>query len=424
MAEPAPATGIGTAQDPIILQPIQVVSTQPSSQAQKKGDLPRQICRMIASWKTSTRKPPFSMAEMVVMCLVLEGEQKKQDVHFWILTNFGYYGRKALHFVSTINTDSRVWNLKEKATAQLEAVFRALDTPVHHKRNGIDDPEDDSAEHWATSRGLWAVNSLGEARIFLRRHFVAPVSTAFRFLDLPAELRLKIYELALCLPKSGISVSSGRVKELVPLSKNYNQPFKGFDRLPNFSTSNWRPPLSFLHCAPPASHLALLQVSKQVFEEAMPVFFGDNLFVFNSLPRMRDFLDATPKIRRNNISRMAFPIEVRWKSVLPKVTKVLATLTHLKELDIWIDEKDFKSEQKITAAFPGYHMPGFTALRTIRGLKAVRFHGDCPDIKKALEGVVTTPKNVKPKTTRKRKPVAPAEANKGKKAKATVGSAL
>ncbi|CAK1367675.1 hypothetical protein CB0940_11553 [Cercospora beticola] len=408
----------------------QQIATLPSSQsnlsseAQKLVDLQAEVRSVIEPFRKPDKKPPFSLAEIVVICLVIMGELSKEAIHFWMVTKFRYYAQKALAFHTKLGGASVGWGPTEEISVEFEKIFSELDLPIHRKIDGKKLPEGDPVKFPTSDGSKWALNSLSAARGYLHRFLRASSSQHFRLMDLPTELRLRIYEMALLLPRSGVNVNTGPYVEptFSTFSKDYEKPFPGLSRWPGRITV-WQLPRVSIRCSPPALHLALLQVSKQIYQEAMPVFYGDNLFVSENIGRLRDFLKRTPEARRMHIRYLAFSIEVGFKAELSKVAKMVAALPYLKELDIWIDEEHFKSVQVSTAGLPGFRISGFTALRSIPSLIDIRLHGNCPTIQEALEKLKEEAKakakakekaekekaNKKLRAPRKRKAIAPTE---------------
>ncbi|GIZ49146.1 hypothetical protein CKM354_001218200 [Cercospora kikuchii] len=414
--------------------PATLASSQSNlpSEAQKLADLQAEARIVIEPFRFPEKKPPFSLAEIVVICLILNGEMSKRAIHFWIVNKFHYYCTKALAFLTKFDWDISDRHKVDAVSVEFEKIFSELDPPIHHKTDGEELVEGDPVQSPSSDGGTWVLNSLSAACGYLHRLLRAASSEHFRLMDLPTELRLRIYGMALLLPRSGVNVNSGRYVEttLSTFSKDYEQPFPGLVRWPHRITT-WQSPRVSIRCSPPATHLALLQVSKQIYQEAMPVFYGDTLFVCENIGRLRDFLKTTPETRRMHIRYLAFSIEVGFKAELSKVAKMVAALPYLKELDIWIDEEQFKSVQASTAGLPGFRISGFTALRSIPSLKDIRLHGNCPNIQKALAKLMKEAKkkarakekaekekakekemakaNKKSRAPRKRKAIAPTE---------------
>lgn len=176
-----------------------------------------------------------------------------------------------------------------------------------------------------------------------------------------------------------------------------------------------------MNCPAPAVHLALFAVSKAVFKEAMPVFYGGNLFVCEDVVDLYRLLSTLREHCRHHLRHITFSITKQCKPKATKAFKLLATLPRLKELDIWIHEPSFSTEGKGHVGLSGFLLPGFPHLRRVRGLKAVRFHGDCATVTGVLGKEMLKPKEEKEKkkaVVRKRKAVSLTE-TKAKKAKLT-----
>ena len=375
------------------------------SESQQKRNLEKRLREAIAPYKNGYTMPPFSFPELLVIAVVLNKWRKsKKGIHHWILQNFGYYRELALINQSNLgkhNDPNR--KLAMRLSEDINEAFMDFEAPLFRQQQE-DIHADDKLLYPESSidAGRWVVQSPAAAKHFLRRHLVtAPArSRACRFMALPTELRLRIYEYALLFPKSGVQIQDRytRPKTLLAFSKDYD---KAATRV-LASGQMSRGVRSQDYCLPRrlngpliSSHLALFSVNKEIYQEAMPVFFGDNLFVCKSTRDLHDLLFGTTEERRNHIRYIAFSIIHDCKHYAAKTFKLLATLPRLRHLDIWINEDSFKTDKKGLAGLPGFVLPGFPALRSMRGLEAVRFHGECDTIKNVLEAEMTKPKKEK-----------------------------
>ncbi|KAI5358682.1 hypothetical protein Slin14017_G109650 [Septoria linicola] len=375
--------------------------------------LEKDLQAVTRQYTKSDVKPPFSMPEMLVMGIVLgkRDGMTLNGLHYWLLDYFGYYRNATLRIASGLSNSlsEACRTLKfdiSVALSDLDAPLFRAEMPFH---------EDDSDRWSAGNGGRWVVESPSAARGYLHRVLTERSQTHFRLMDLPVEPRLRIYDYALSLPKSGVQVETRRFghANLRVFSKDYD---RGHIRVCQM-TAYFLP--RSLSAPASTAHLELFQVSKAVYGEAMPVFFENNLFVRDDTVDLSEFLHRTSEARREHIRKIAFCLTGKPSSA-PTAFEMLSSLLRLKELDVWINEDDYKTEKKGLVGLPGYYISGFPALRAVRGLKAVRFHGNCEVVKAALEGEMTKPKVEKKLTTRERKAVGSTTGTaKGKKAKAT-----
>lgn len=134
-------------------------------------------------------------------------------------------------------------------------------------------------------------------------------------------------------------------------------------------------------CRAPTTYRALLQVSKQVFQEAMPVFYGGNNFVFPTLERMLWFLERTPESRRNHVNHINFHYESFEVTDAARAFRFLKEISKLRKLDVVIGISLRCCIRPLWgSSSPQYssllEVPGIDTLGTVRGLKEVRFHAD------------------------------------------------
>lgn len=112
--------------------------------------------------------------------------------------------------------------------------------------------------------------------------------------------------------------------------------------------------------------------------------------------------------------------------------RALRDIRFLRELDICINEAAWKAVQNNTYTAPEYRnilkIPGIPVLQSFRGLKAVRFHGDCetfkslaPEMTKEVMEVAMMPRKRKAKSGDNKAAVdgedGPAKRTRGRKAK-------
>lgn len=391
------------------------------SELDQKKDLERRVRKRIAPYKNYTEVlPPFSFPEMIVMGIVCSNWNRGvPGLHYWIMQNFGYYRNLAMMYESGYGGER---DMRRAANVHLDfaSAFSDLDLPIFRPK--FQGPrEDEEVTYEVFSSGRWAAGPAATVSQFLRPCLLGESNSRspFRLMDLPAELRLRIYEYALLLPKSGVQVSHkgpGGFAGLHAFSRDYNRPPT---RVSAYGPDRGARLPSRLKCPAPAVHLALFAVSKAVYKEAMPVFYGGNLFVCEDVQDLYRLLSRLREHCLHHLRHITFSITKRCKPMATKAFKLLATLPRLKELDIWIHEPSFSTEGNGYVGLSGFLLPGFPQLRRVRGLKAVRFHGDCPTVNSVLGKEMLQPKKEKKKAVvRKRKAVS-LTGTKAKKAKLT-----
>ncbi|KAK4549697.1 hypothetical protein LTR36_004998 [Oleoguttula mirabilis] len=157
-----------------------------------------------------------------------------------------------------------------------------------------------------------------------------------------------------------------------------------------------------LKCRPLTEILALLQVNKQIYQEALPVFYSVNTFICYSIHELDKLLKCASESRRKHIGHIIFNYSPSDTQPASSAFRLLKTVEHLRKLDItvdesaWLDVKNRKGEP----AYPDLEkLPGLATLRIIRGLKTVTFHGDCEKLRAYLVPEMTKPKSKKKAST-------------------------
>lgn len=116
-----------------------------------------------------------------------------------------------------------------------------------------------------------------------------PVTEYFRFTDLPAELRNKIYECMLEEPED-IKMSShlprDYPKRAVRDGFTHHHPGMELSK----TTGKWK--------GNPPSNYAILRVSKQILQEAAPIAYGNNAFRFNDMSDLKLWLEGVGTMRK------------------------------------------------------------------------------------------------------------------------------
>lgn len=275
----------------------------------------------------------------------------------------------------------------EKVFSQLEAPLRK----VGGEEGGVD-----------LKRDLWVV-PVNEARLFLRRVFAVATpgekkdAKPFRLLDLPAELRERIFELVVALPKSSVRVRhSFNDQRLITLSartRNYDLPLDITipDQEYGFS------------CMLPSRLLAFLRTNQQVYREAQHLFYSVNTFSCEDQKELFYFLQALPAEKRSHLRHVAFEYKAElpkcWREMGVSAMEMLKECEFLRELDVKIDEGawlGFRTKSSNKQIFANVlKIPGMKELGSLRGLKRVGWHGNCEELKKLFGNVMLKSEEIK-----------------------------
>ncbi|KAK4496109.1 hypothetical protein PRZ48_012088 [Zasmidium cellare] len=399
---------------------------------QLREELKDELRQLIKPWKNTTTKPPLTAEELIVIGMVLGSSSTCTAVMVqqFIIREFRYYTNLALACTSFVDSTFYQYSRhaskrkSEKFVRECDMVYRQFDVPFQ-KAN---------MSSW---RHKYSV-STAATRIFLQDRLSSSSKAdrpqkPFPFLRLPAELRNRIYGLVLQFPKSGLCVKVKREEIGSARPKTWPIPAKfsvlrkkreGFDQIKWSELSEaYRDyaadadlmdlPERVLYCPPAATYLNLLRANKQIFNEAMPIFYSTNKFIFPRVTELYWFLEATPAARRKHIECVGFHYLACDTKYVNAAFRMLKDIPHLRELDIAMDEDDWKRETNRKSSTPKYpdllKIPGMFTLRSFRGLEAVRFHDNCDTFKVLIPEMTSEKKKAKAPVKRPRKRKAQAD---------------
>lgn len=378
-------------------------------------------------------EPKHSVEQLAVIAVLFKAGKSWKEAFYWTLETFPYWNDESVDFIAYGSDGEDLHNI-EKFRLDFQRAFKSLEVPIT-RIGGRPVHESDSFD-----TDGWAVETTA-ARVFLGLCNIPPIPASrfpslskaaknakqFRFLDLPAELREKIYAYTLDLPSSGVALEtrpqrtdSARGPRLIARTRELNSTIEAADWFPE----EFDPTLSmqarissakaFIEGPHLAEHLALSLINRQISEEALAYFYKNTHFVFRTFEDLQTFLDKTPRDRRDMIRHVSFilhPREHRTHTkqcarVLPTM-RILTGMKGLRELDIWMWKDAFDEvwskggrgkKWKDLAKFPGV-----VALRAMRGLQKVTVHGDCNEVKAILEKEMILEKEAKKKRASKKR---------------------
>lgn len=145
-------------------------------------------------------------------------------------------------------------------------------------------------------------------------------------------------------------------------------------------------------------HLALLLVNRQVHQEAMPVFYQNNLFYFWHFPDLSRFVSGMSTSRLSQLRRLFFDYGRSGMGCYGAEDSIcmtgLAAVVKPSQLVVNIDEKYWYTMSVKTYMSMGRQHP-FTDAQDIPGMQAIAImarkarklevYGDCPKVKEYLE---------------------------------------
>jgi hypothetical protein len=212
----------------------------------------------------------------------------------------------------------------------------------------------------------------------------------FRLMDLPLRIRLKIYSYVLSMPTAhGWIIDQDYTANA---SQLYNAALKNSSlsplRLRTLAAPRWS-----LFSRPLQEVLSIISTSKEIYNEAMPVFYGNNTFRFDSCATLYGFLSGLPT-RRSFIKNVILTYEPSlYDRNCDKAFQLLAQ-TNLKRLYLKLNEAHAVNLGDGCGNVA--RMPGFYTLERIRGLNELSFSGDFQRSKKFLRRMVEPRIDAKP----------------------------
>ena len=340
------------------------------------SSLAEDLENLISPWTESETQPPFSTVELAVMALAIKGKALTfTDIIEWVIGTFRYHHKHR----DTIRGHRDV----EFSAYAVGEALRGLDAPVSEGL-GVIGPR------------VWTI-ALPEARIFFAARLRAPeaaqIEQPFPLLRLPPELRLKIYEMVLALPPSGICLTSVSNVQTSPAGhcsvlrrSVFRASTRSYDTAMDYASiaSSGKFDKLLFRSRPATVLLALLQCCKQIFSEAVHIFYSINHFYCGSLFSLAAMLEQTPAGRRKYIKHISFAWHPYAEGDSAKAFRLLKEAEGLQRLDIMTSESAWEKSVKIRGKQRGakrhvdlLKLPGLATLRTVRGIPAVNFHGDC-----------------------------------------------
>ncbi|KAI7534924.1 hypothetical protein KC331_g12296 [Hortaea werneckii] len=352
--------------------------------------LRNEVREVIRAYTTADEEPPFSGGELIVMALIdTDGDTLPTDgILRCVINTFKYY--------HDVFIDKALQNLGADLDFQdglgagvfknITEAFTEYELPIRESRV-MGEKRDPT---------LWSVSTQA-ARVYLR-HWLEPAREGvFPFLDLPPEIRNTIYEPPFTFPSSGIHVQEAderkgfdvffleRIDEHGPCGRKWsNSLVKGNEFIIKRSMDNI---------------LALLCVNRQVYEEAMPLFYMLNTFHFDHYSfELQKFVESMPKSRFKHLRKLHFDftetIEEWLVDYWPDITEALSGKA-VGFAELWISMTDDawlgrgskarqlrKSGRRTSRYSCIEEIPGFIDLAVaVARAEVVQWEGECPLIR-------------------------------------------
>ncbi|KAM3417165.1 hypothetical protein BST61_g5427 [Cercospora zeina] len=257
-----------------------IASTSTSLRLQPTPELrplKEELLELIGQWRDNTdTEPPFTAGELIVIVLVLNDleSQSRSKIYREILSTFKYYGVAAWRAYA--NALSAQEDMGDSDSPHLEDAVGGFHDSMRDFELPMTSVMQDGGE-------VYTIDGPA-ARVYLRKHLEPPRQGVFNFMGLPAELRESVLKMLLVFPKPALTLDHGfgdlsQVAKLGLLSREDKAD-------PTYGTVS-RPSHTKILAEPLEKTLAVLGVSNQMRDEALPIFYGQNAFRFGSLEHLR-----------------------------------------------------------------------------------------------------------------------------------------
>ncbi|KAI7011502.1 hypothetical protein KC318_g5150, partial [Hortaea werneckii] len=342
------------------------------------------IQKAIAFYKNKIYKPPFTPDELFTMAVAVTGRPvTKGQVLKWVFANFQHY--RSMIEEEFVDDDPKqlvgpgYWRRPERDSDRFRTSINEvprnyeLYLKARHAQNG---PDSYTMTVASCERILFKVLSSKQE---LNRK-------AFRFMDLPPELRNTIFDLVFQYPRSGLLFEAKGQKTA------FVGPPAHRDALPYIKLQ------TLSKTARITDVLAPLLVNRQFYEEAKSCFFAINHFLFADGYTMSLTLNKIPESQRRHIHHLTLDYGIG-SYKLTKARKAIALLATcgLKKLNVYLDEEEWKElgttrrGRAFKYSLDIMNIPGLRKLRTMRGLEEVHFYG-CPTVEALIKADMLKPK--------------------------------
>lgn len=353
-------------------------------------DLNAEIKAIVKLHASRTRVPPFSSAELAVMAWVcckidLEIVTEKQ-IFKWVVKKFRYYADLAAedsyNLVSSPKRRHRTRYLQVFYNNMASELF-LHEVPMYPICVELDSDDDDVLLGLRDSQMY--ISTLVRARTFLRRALGNETREFRRFLDLPVEIRLMIY--------AEVFRYEGKIEFTNPML-HLPAPRRAI-RNTSYSPQHVRDHTYAFDedlCTLPAERdkvtglsgeiMSLLLVNRQIFEEAMPVFYNINTFHVKGIQDLARMLRLCGARRRVYFSRIDF--EHRYsgtKDISKKVFKMLAEVKQLQHFTVRANDEIHLRGYRAYDADDTAWMDLLCDLKCL----SVELLGDCPRIEAYMQ---------------------------------------
>ncbi|KAG9666795.1 hypothetical protein KCU98_g9278, partial [Aureobasidium melanogenum] len=344
-----------------------------TSAERRSKDAIKARIKKIVQKRQSRRRCKLSDEELVLLALANSSDQ-------WLMTaqigefamSNSFFQKQAAQFLfgrtSLHASPQGIGSLPSR----IESYLRTYGIPVHSK------VDDENNKVYSMTAG--AAYALLEGSYKKRSKATEKKLTTCPLLEIPIEIRMKIYHLVLKV--SGFRLLVGTQSLSVYDDKITTWESRSQDALK-------MPPLN--------NFLALLSVNKQVYNEAMPEFYHENHFQFRDMGSMKNFLHNIGSERRKHMRNVS--VSYYNLSAAAAGARLLAESDTLQKLTLTISAtKDPAGHFTVNSSRRRFssltQIPGFSSMKRLRGVQQLVFNPRLEhDVVDAfLRPIITAPK--------------------------------
>lgn len=373
-------------------QHSQIRTSDRTDKMASETGLKNAVLQAFKPWRESEERPPFTQEQLVVIALTLSGEPltRKQMLH-WQASMFPYYREAVFEYFWSQSQYGTRSGVASKMCMEQQSVLGSYELPVTQ----IPIEECDQLMYRINKPAAWTI-----LQTFLPRS-----EEVFRFLDLPSELRIRIYEMIFKPPPSGLKVrcypESGRRRlGMMVDTKDFSEPFS--------MAQHMQKPGDGFRVRKLSKYHHVLLINKQISKEAMPYFYSANTFFCANLWMLKQVLYCFGPSYGQFLRHLAiyYDHEIGQPNKYVDVSDTLASVPRLRLLHIGLSEARFAKEDQVNR-YSGsqkqhrvedigdFNVPGINKLRQMRHRVKIIFEGACPNIAAEFEAETQAEKSKK-----------------------------
>lgn len=210
--------------------------------------------------------------------------------------------------------------------------------------------------------------------------------------------------MLLSYPPSGVAVHTSRFAtgnsetQFETMTEDFTIPFS-IDSWIDYRRVDYTPSPRGMH--PYGEKFGIFLANKQIFEEAMPIFYQQNVFYFYSVYQLSKFLPNLPVYRRQHLRTIAFSYYPSDANLAAWTFRDLSFLPRLQSIHIDIAEDRWMRDQSLDGhAMDPLQIRNLDALaKSIHGLKEAAFGQRCVMTADYLKAELQESGKKKPKRT-------------------------